>query len=205
MELLARRNQLKLARQGRDLLEQKRAALMQELMKVVDIVLQEAAGLENALGDARLALGHAESLAGTEAVRAAAFAVREELPLEIREVRLMGVDVPQIEQRQVRRPAFGRGYALVATSTAIDEAALAFETVVETIIQQAERELRLQRLVEEIQHTSRRLNALDNIRIPRLVQEINYIEMALSERERGDNYRFRLAKRLLARKRATDW
>lgn len=204
MELLVRRSQLKLARQGRDLLEQKRVALMQELLKVVNVVIEESAELESLIADARLAMGEAEALAGAETVRAATFAMRDEFALDIHTARLMGVEVPQIEQREVRRSVFGRGYNLVTTSTAIDEAALAFETVVETVIQQAERELRLKRLAEEIQRTSRRLNALDHIRIPRLEREINAIEMALNERERADHYRFRLAKRILARKRGLE-
>lgn len=78
---------------------------------------------------------------------------------------------------------------------------MAFETVVETIIKQGESELRLKRLAEEIQRTSRRLNALNTILIPQICTDVVAIEAGLSERERTDNYRLRLAKRLLRRKR----
>lgn len=200
LELLARRAQLQLARQGYDLLEQKRAALMQELMRMVDRVIEETHNLEDSLDQARQALGRAETLAGTGAVTNAAMAVRDEFTLRIETVKLMGVEVPNIEQRRVRRSMLGRGYSITGTSPAIDEAALAFEDAVETIIRQAESELRLKRLVDEIQRTSRRLNALEHILIPRLQREIDYIQMSLNEQERADQYRFRLAKRLLARR-----
>jgi V/A-type H+-transporting ATPase subunit D len=56
--------------------------------------------------------------------------------------------------------------------------------------------------VAEIQQTSRRLNALDFVLIPKLEAERDTIKMALSERERSERFRLKLAKRLLERKRA---
>lgn len=200
IELLTRRTQLQLAQQGYELLEQKRTALMRELVKMVDLVIEETNNLEESLYQARQAMARAETLAGPAAVTNATMAARDEFTLHIETVKLMGVEIPDIEQRRVARSALGRGYSITATSSAIDEAALAFEDTVETIIKQAESELRLKRLLDEIQRTSRRLNALEHILIPRLQREIDYIEMSLNEQERQDQYRFRLAKRLLARR-----
>jgi V/A-type H+/Na+-transporting ATPase subunit D len=98
----------------------------------------------------------------------------------------------------------GRGYSIVGTSTTIDEMAAVFEAEVQAIIQMAETELRLMRLGAEIQSTSRRLNALDNLLIPRLETERDFIQMALDERERADHFRFKLMKRILERKRSTE-
>ena len=95
-----------------------------------------------------------------------------------------------------------RGYAVAGTSIYIDEVAEQFEVEVEGIIRLAESELRLRRLVKEIKRTSRRLNALEYLLIPRLKRECNQIQMALDERERNDHFRLKLSKRLLERKRA---
>lgn len=200
MALLACRAQLQLARQGRDLLDQKRVALLQELFKTVDSIMQESNILDQSLSEARRALAHADALAGAETVQLAGMSLRDEFPLQIRTMRLMGVDVPQIEQRPVSRSILGRGYAVTSMSTAVDSAALAFEVAIEKIIAQAESELRLKRLVDEIQRTSRRLNALETILIPRLEHRASMIESTLNEREREDHYRFRLARRLINRK-----
>jgi V/A-type H+-transporting ATPase subunit D len=116
----------------------------------------------------------------------------------------MGVRVPQIEQKSASRSMLGRGYSIVGTSISVDETAAAFEGEVEAIIRLAETELRLIRLGNEIQRTSRRLNALDHLLIPRLCAERNYIQMALDERERADHFRLKLVKRTLERKRGTD-
>jgi V/A-type H+-transporting ATPase subunit D len=201
MELLARRAQIALASQGRELLEQKRTALMKEFLRIADTVMEHSDVLQQAAADARQALARAETIAGAEAVQSAALASRDELPLQIVTTSVMGVKIPRIEQKRVSRSALGRGYSIVGTSVTIDEAASAFEAEVDSIIQLAESELRLRRLAAEIQRTSRRLNALDHLLIPRLEAERDFITMALDERERSDHFRLKLVKRILERDR----
>lgn len=202
MELLAHRAQIKLAQQGLELLEQKRTALMKEFMRTADIVMEHSDVLQQAAAIARLSLARAFSMAGTEAVLSVALASSTDLPLEVTSTNVMGVKVPHIEQKSVSRPLLGRGYSVVGTSITIDEAASAFEFEVDAIIQLAESELRLMRLASEIQRTSRRLNALDHLLIPRLQAERDYIQMTLAERERSDHFRLKLVKRGLERKSA---
>jgi V/A-type H+-transporting ATPase subunit D len=201
MELLARRAQIALARQGRDLLEQKRTALMKEFLRVAEVVMEYSDVLEQAAQAARLALARAEAMAGTEAVRSVALATQSELSLSITTTMVMGVKVPKIEQEYVARSFLGRGYSATGTSLSIDEVGAAFGEEVDAIVQLADTELRLTRLADEIQRTSRRLNALDHVLIPRLEAERDYIQTTLDERERSDRFRLKLAKRLLERGR----
>jgi len=202
MELLAHKAKINLARQGRDLLEQKRTALMKEFLRLADTVLERSENLEQAASEARQLLARAEAMAGTQAVQSAALSTRSELPLEVSLTNVMGVKVPHIEQKRVSRSFLGRGYSIVGTSITIDEAASAFEAQVDALIQLAESELRLKRLANEIQRTSRRLNALDHLLIPRLEAERDFIQMALNEYERADHFRLKLVKRILEQRRA---
>lgn len=201
MEMLARKAQILLAQQGRDLLEQKRSALLKEFLHIADTVMEHSDVLQRAADDARQALARAEAVAGTEAVYSAALASSAEFSLQVSTTSVMGVKVPDIEQRSVVRPALGRGYSVVGVSLTIDETAAAFETEIEALIQLAESELRLKRLADEIQRTSRRLNALDHLLIPRMQAELDFIQTALDERERADHFRLKLIKRVLERKR----
>ena len=201
MELLAHKAQLSLATQGRELLEQKRTALMKEFMRIADTVMEHSDTLQSAAAEARQALARAEVMAGTEALQSAALASRADISIRVTTANVMGVKVPHIEQKGVSRPALGRGYSIVGTSTSIDETAAAFETQVDVILKLAESELRLKRLAEEIQRTSRRLNALEHLLIPGLEAELDFIQMALDERERSDHFRLKLVKRILERKR----
>lgn len=204
MELLARKAQLSLASQGRDLLEQKRTALLKEFLRMADTAMERSEALQIAAANARYALARAEATAGAEAVRSAALASRAEFPLQVTTSSVMGVRVPHIEQKRVARSMLGRGYSIAGTSITIDEAASAFENKVEAIIELAEMELHLTRLAAEIQRTSRRLNALDHFLIPRLEAERDFIQMALDERERADHFRLKLVKRTLERKRGIE-
>ncbi len=202
MELLAKKAQIALATQGWELLEQKRSALMRELMRVADRVLTSSDALQQSAAEARRALARAEAVAGTEAVRSAALATRGELAIDMHTANVMGVRVPIIEQKRIARSALGRGYSITGTSVTVDEAAAAFEAEVDSLIQLAESELRLTRIAAEIQRTSRRVNALEHILIPRLVAERDYIQMALDERERADHFRLKRVKQARQRKTA---
>ncbi len=201
MELLALKAQLTLARQGRDLLEEKRTALMKEFLKIADTILERSDVLQQSAVNARRALARAEAIAGSEAIQSAALVTRSELPLEVTTASVMGVKVPHIEQKRVSRSILQRGYSIVGSSMTIDETASAFEAEVDAIIALAESELRFARLAAEIRRTSRRLNALDHLLIPGLEADLDYIQVALDERERADHFRLKLIKRILERKR----
>ena len=201
MDLLARKAQIALASQGRDLLEQKRTALLKEFLRTADTAIERSDALQLTASNARQALARAEAMAGTEAVCSAALASRSAFTVNVTTASVMGVRVPHIEQKRVSRSILERGYSIVGESITIDETASAFETEVEAILQLAEIELRLMRLGDEIQRTSRRLNALDHFVIPRLKAERDFIEAALDERERADHFRLKMVKRTLERKR----
>ncbi|HEX9076103.1 MAG TPA: V-type ATP synthase subunit D [Anaerolineae bacterium] len=202
MELLAVKGQIGLAEQGRDLLKEKRNALMKEFMKIADAVMRGSDELEQVAMDARRALGRAEALDGPEVVRSAAFAAQGELTLSVEGAFVMGVPVPVIEKKSVSRGVIDRGYSLSGTSTRIDETAERFEEEVDLLIELAASELRLRRLAEEIRKTSRRVNALENIMIPRLHARKTYIDMVLEERAREDLFRLKTVKRAILKKRS---
>src|SRR5512142_778418 len=121
MELLAVKGQITLAEQGRDLLKEKRNALMKEFMKIADAVMKDSDELEQVAMDAQRSLARAEALDGPEAVQSAAFASQGELSLSVEGAFVMGVPVPIIEKKSVSRAVIDRGYSLSGTSARIDE------------------------------------------------------------------------------------
>lgn len=199
MELLAKRAQIALAEQGRELLKEKRNALWKELMRTADVVMRESGELDAVAGAARRALAWAEALDGREAVQSAAFAARRELSIEVAGVNVMGVPVPVIERKKIARSSVQRGYSLATTSSRIDEAAAHFENELELVIELAASEMRLRRLAEEIRKTTIRVNALEIVLLPRLKAERDAIERVLEEREREDLFRLKRVKEKLAR------
>jgi V/A-type H+-transporting ATPase subunit D len=199
-ELLAKKSQFALACQGRDLLKEKRNALLRELMRTAEQVMRSSDELEQSVGEATMALAVAEALDGPEAVRSATFVARGQVTLEVTGANVMGVPVPVIEQKSVARHPLNRGYSLASVSSRIDAVADAFEALLDHTIEVAESEMRLRRLAEEIGRTTRRVNALDNVLIPRLETERNYIQMVLEERAREDLFRSKRVKVKLERR-----
>ena len=199
-ELLAKKSQIGLARQGRDLLKEKRNALLRELMRITEQVMGSSAELEQSVGEAMLALAVAEALDGPEAVRSAAFAAGGQFTLNVTGANIMGVPVPVIEQKSVARGPLSRGYNLSTVSSRIEVTAEAFEALLDLTIEVAESEMRLRRLAEEIGRTTRRVNALDNVLLPRLETQRDYIQMVLEEREREDLFRLKRVKMKLERR-----
>lgn len=197
MELRATRWQIGLAIQGRDLLKEKRNVLMKEFMKVAEHVMGRSDELERSAASARRALALAEALEGEEAVRSASFAARSEAAINMEGSDVMGVPVARVEQKSLSRSLLERGYSLLGTSAKIDEVARRFEDELNLVVEVAASEARLRRLAEEIQRTSRRVNALENITLPRLEARRDYIEMVLEEREREDLFRLKRVKKRL--------
>lgn len=199
-ELLAKKKQIALARQGRDLLQEKRNALLKEFMRTAEQVMHSSDELEHMAGEAALALAMASALDGPEAVFSAALAARGQMTLEITSTNVMGVSVPLIEQKSAARSPLDRGYSLACVSSRIDHVAEAFETELDLMINLAASEMRLRRLAEEIGRTTRRVNALDNFLIPRLEAQRSYIQMVLEERERENLFRLKRVKLKLERR-----
>ncbi|HSA37895.1 MAG TPA: V-type ATP synthase subunit D, partial [Methanoregula sp.] len=82
----------------------------------------------------------------------------------------------------------------LGTSTVIDETASAFEELVEAIIQSAEIETTMKRLLDEIEKTKRRVNALEFKVIPELTEARDFIKMRLDEMEREELFRMKRVK-----------
>src|SRR2546426_821320 len=95
--------------------------------------------------------------------------------------------VPTSGAKAVRKTVDKRGYGIVGTSPRIDEAAEAYEDLVENVITAAEIETTMRRLIEEIEKVKRRVNALEFRVIPELKATEAFIRQRLEEMER-DNF-----------------
>jgi V/A-type H+-transporting ATPase subunit D len=196
-ELLARRAQIVLAAQGRDVLKEKRDQLMQEFQSTVDVAVAGSGALEDAAAEGRRALAVAESAEGPEAVWSAGLANPGEIALRVRASTVMGVRIADIRYEPVGRSRLDRGYSLAGSSPYLDRVAEQFEAELALLLDLAAVEVRLRRLADEIGKTTKRVNALESIVLPRLERERHHIQSILDERERQEHFRL---KRFLARR-----
>ena len=202
-ELLERKQQITLAEQGMDLLKQKRDALLIEFMSVMDETLRLSNDLQRTTNEAQYSLAIAKAVDGTVSVRSAAFATRGEVTIDMTGTKIMGIAVPVVTKGESPlRTSFTRGYAITGVSSRIDETADKFERILDVIIEYADIETRLKRLGEEIQKTNRRVNALEQITVPQLREQVAYIRQALDERAREDLFRLKKVKKKIELKKA---
>lgn len=202
-ELLERKQQITLAEQGMDLLKQKRDALLIEFMSVMDETLRLSNDLQRTTNEAQYSLAIAKAVDGTVSVRSAAFATRGEVTIDMTGTKIMGIAVPVVTKGESPlRTSFTRGYAITGVSSRIDETADKFERILDVIIEYADIETRLKRLGEEIQKTNRRVNALEQITVPQLKEQVSYIRQALDERAREDLFRLKKVKKKIEAKKA---
>jgi len=194
MELLVARKRLELARQGRQLLEEKRDALLHEFYREVRTVYAAHEELDKAAGAARHALEEARVLLGSLVVSAAAGEAVGEIDVEVQTATVMGVAVPVLSSKDLVRTATARGRAPVASGPALEMAAEAFEHEISVAIRVAALEARARRLAREIRRTSSRVNALRARVIPELEAETRAIAFALEQRERDDRFRLKRVK-----------
>ncbi len=201
-ELLERRSQISLAEQGMDLLKQKRDALLIEFMSVMDETLRLSGSLQKTTQEAQYALAIAQSVDGTVSLRSAALATTGEITIDMTGTKIMGVSVPVVTKGESPvKSSFTRGYSITGVSSRIDETAEKFEKILDVIIEYADIETRLKRLGEEIQKTNRRVNALEQITVPGLREQVTYIRQTLDERAREDLFRLKKVKRKIESKK----
>jgi len=197
MELLKLKSKVKLAKKGHRLLKEKRDALIMEFFNI----LEEAKGVrsraEAELGAAFKALILAQATLGMIRVIESSMAVKETGEVEIRSRNIMGVKVPVLQMEQTRRSLLERGYGLIDTSSQLDEAASKFESSLQVVIELAEVEKSIRLLAEEIESTKRRVNALENIVIPKLDGTVKYITLRLDEMERENFFKLKRIKAMM--------
>ncbi len=200
-ELLKRKANRTLAEQGMNLLKRKRDALLREFMPIIDETMRLSLRLERVTMEAQYELAMAKAREGGPVIRSASFASAGEALVDITGTHVMGVPIPIIRKgSSSMRPITRRGYAITGVSSRVDGIADKFEEIIDVIIESADIETRLKRLGEELRKTNRRVNALENVVIPDLNEQIKFINMSLEERAREDVFRLKKVKKALERK-----
>jgi V/A-type H+-transporting ATPase subunit D len=192
--LMAINDRIDLSERGHDTLEQKRDGLIMEFMEILDEAKDVRADVEAAYGDAQSAIDMARALDGDVAVRGAAAALQTVPEISSSSKNVMGVVVPEIESTGVRKSLDERGYGVLSSSARIDEAAAAYERLLEQVILAAEVETAMRKLLVEIETTKRRVNALEFKLLPELYDNRDFIEQKLEEQEREEIFRLKKIK-----------
>ncbi len=192
LELLRTRRRILVARKGLNLLKLKRTALIVEFFSIS----KEAMKLRSDL-QARIARGYesirmAEMMEGPTRLESISMLLPDVLPIQVATKNVMGVRTPRVNRGDYRPVA---APALLDLSTSVNESIRHFQGIYSVVLDIAEKENALRRLLKEIEKTKRRASAIENVLIPRLQGAVRYIKFRFDELERDAFSMLKVVKR----------
>ncbi len=186
------KRQLDFAKEGYDLLEQKREILVIELMRYVDRSKVAQKEVNEKMEAAFVALRDAQVRQGSLGMTRESAGVSYDHQLQVSEHRLMGLRVPVVEaETAALKLQFSPGDG----SACSDEAMSRFLDALASIAKLAQIETTVWRLAREVKKTQRRVNALEKIFIPDYTETLDYINSSLEEKEREAFFMMKMVKR----------
>ncbi len=192
MELLNLKRKLKLAVNGHKLLKKKRDGLILELRNMLKDVRDVKKQLVEKLIKANKLVFEIELEESADEIDLVGEVLARENHVDVLVKNVMGVKMPKVEVK-VERKIKGKAVLLPFSSKMI-EAVNLYEEIFVDILKAAEIEISIRNLLEEIEKTKRRVNALENKVIPDLQESIAWVKMMLDEMERENVIRLKRIK-----------
>ncbi|MGB9003436.1 MAG: V-type ATP synthase subunit D, partial [Nitrosotalea sp.] len=141
----------------------------------------------------------AEMLAGSMRLENEAMKIPQLSKLQITSKNVMGVKIPKIGGGQ---SDLSLTEHLLELPPSINEAIKAYQTVHKMVLEVAEKETALRKLLLEIEKTKRKSNAIENLFIPRLQAAVKFIIFRLDEMERDTFIMLKTVKRKMGEREA---
>jgi V/A-type H+/Na+-transporting ATPase subunit D len=179
--LIKLKQELKFARLGHELLDQKRNILVIELLNLVDQAVDQENRMDETLAEAHGGLKKAVLDRGKITLIHTASAVNMKAALSLSRRRVMGVPLPVVDTDFEKHPPY---YSPTGTSSWTDTAISGFQQALEMMGRMAELKVSIMRLAREVKKTIRKVNALEKIAIPDLEESVSFIRNRLEENER---------------------
>ncbi len=195
-ELLMLKRRVKLAQRGHDLLVEKRDALLMHFLKYIRDIGPLRERLNEALEAAYKNFMVAQIILGSGKLEEVSYTTLDRFNIGEKTRNIIGVTIPVLELSAQERPERGWWYNFPETTAAVDEAVKTYERALEMIVELAEIETAVKRLAEAVTMTKRRVNALENVIIPRFENTIRFIQLHLEERAREDFFRLKRIKKI---------
>jgi len=179
--LLAVKEQLAIARDGYELLEQKREILVMELMQMVERVKLLESDIEKQVARAYPSLRRMFMAVGRENVERASRTVSYDFDVREKQVTIAGMGFSTISVELPRRRL---AWSYLNSYADCDRVMIDFFELLRLLTEMASIRTIVWRLAREVKKTQRRVNALDKQVIPQTRETKAYIESVLEERER---------------------
>lgn len=198
-QLLQLRNKKQIVERAVTILSDKRDALMKEFHGMARHALKVRRELEEKIKTASRSFLLARGIEPHDRLVTAALAAGKGELSPVKVKNIWGVKIPVVEHTELERGLFEIGSAPGFRSPVVDESADRFEKVNNALITSAIAESRIMVIGGALRSTNRRVNALEQLIVPKIVSEIEGIRRRLEEMSREELFRLKRYKRLKRR------
>ena len=192
--LLDVKKRIKLSKSGHKIMKMKRDGLIIEFFEVMEKAKAMRSSVVSDYEQAMEKITIARAVEGEIAVKSAAYAIKSEPKVTVGSKSIMGMMVPKVDADMTKSDILSKGYGVIATSAYIEEASKAFEKLLVTLVRAAEIETTMKKLLDEIERTKRRVNALEFKVLPDLEDTEKFIKFRLEEMDRENTIRLKFLK-----------
>ncbi len=202
MELTGLKKRLKTAQRGHKLLKDKQDELMKKFIELVTKNKELRETVEAELTQSFKDFLIARAVMSSESLEEAIMYPIDKIALEVGTKNIMSVNSPVIhlvKEEKEDNDTSNYPYGFASTSSELDSAINSLKQVLDKMVQLAEVEKTCQLMADEIEKTRRRVNALEYVMIPQLLETVRYITMKLDENERGNRVRLMKVKEMLGK------
>lgn len=189
---------IRLAKRGLDLLKMKRTSLVMEFFRISRTVKGLKENIRTDMQSALETVRTAEAFAGLMNLERIAL-MSADTDASVSTKNVMGVRIPNLNV-VYHESLLSELYRAVSVPSIIEDSMAKFEKLLKAMLEIAEKENSMRKLLKEIDKTKRRSNAIENILIPRLEGNARFIRMHLDEMERETFSTLKAVKKNLMKK-----
>lgn len=189
--LIKSQDQLSLMNQGYDILDKKRNALLQQFNLKIDERNKVNEEVNKTINSVHKAIKKAIITIGEEDLKEVAGSIPEDDSISLKEIEFMQTTMYNIEFEEKK---LDLSYSFYSTNTLFDNALISLNELKKKVYNLAELDTTIKNLDREIKKTSKKVNSLDKVQIPKYNDLIKGISSQIEEREREEFSKTKMVK-----------
>lgn len=198
MELIKLRERLTTTRRGHKLLKDKQDELIHQFIDLIKVYKALRIDVENKLQQALYYYKKASVKMSQKEINELLGDLRPTTDVSVSTYKMMGVVLPKVEVSY--SDIENETYNFLETTAAFDYLLSYSRKLLSYLLELVEIETKVEKMIDEIEKSKRRVNAIENIVIKEIEEEIRVIRMKLSDMERSNTIRMMKSKEIIINK-----
>lgn len=198
MELIKLRERLTTTRRGHKLLKDKQDELIHQFIDLIKVYKALRIDVENKLQQALYYYKKASVKMSRKEINELLGELRPTTDVSVSTYKMMGVVLPKVEVSY--SDIENETYNYLETTAAFDYLLSYSRKLLSYLLELVEIETKVEKMIDEIEKSKRRVNAIENIVIKEIEEEIRVIRMKLSDMERSNTIRMMKSKEIIINK-----